>query len=186
MRSLIVSEFLSLDGVVDSPGGGTHPEAGWTFKQVPFLPEAYTLKGIEQDEAGALMMGRISYEEFSPIWPSMEEFAVYNAMPKYVVSTTLTETDPAWQPMTILRSADEVAALKDTAGGPILVAGSPTLSKSLLKAGLVDRFNLLVFPVLLGTGKRLFDDAASLTKLDLVDSETYGNGIVKLIYDVAH
>jgi dihydrofolate reductase len=184
MRSLIVTEFMSLDGVVDSPGGGDHPEAGWTFTQVPFLPEAYALKGTEQDEAGALMMGRISYQEFSPIWPSMDEFAVYNAMPKYVVSTTLTETDPAWQPMTILGSLDEVAALKNTEGGPILVHGSPTLAKSLLAAGLVDRFNLLVFPVLLGTGKRLFDDTAGLTKLSLADSEAYGNGIVKLIYDV--
>jgi dihydrofolate reductase len=185
MRPLIVTEFMSLDGVVDSPGGGTHPEAGWTFRQVPFLPEAYALKGAEQDEAGALMMGRVSYQEFSPVWPSMEEFAVYNAMPKYVVSTTLTETDPAWQPMTILRSADEVAALKQTDGGAILVHGSPTLSRSLLAAGLVDRFNLLVFPLLLGNGKRLFDETAGLTKLSLADSETYGNGIVKLIYDVA-
>ena len=184
MRSLIVTEFMSLDGVVDSPGGGDHPEAGWTFTQVPFLEEAYELKGTEQDEAGALMMGRISYQEFLPFWPSMDEFVVYNAMPKYVVSTTLTETDPTWQPTTILRSVDEVAELKKAEGGPIIVHGSATLAKSLLAAGLVDRFNLLVFPVLLGSGKRLFDDTAGLTALTLVDSATYGNGIVKLIYDV--
>ena len=184
MRTLIVTEFMSLDGVVDSPGGGEHPEAGWTFKDVPFLPEAYALKGTEQNEAGALMMGRISYQEFAPIWPTMDEFAVYNAMPKYVVSTTLTETDPGWQPTTILKSLDEVAALKQGDGGPILVHGSPTLSKALVAAGLVDRFNLLVFPLLLGAGKRLFDDAAGMTKLELVDSEAYGNGIIKSVYDV--
>ena len=184
MRRLIVTEFMSLDGVVDSPGGGPHPEAGWTFRHVPFVPEAYEVKGTEQEDAGALLLGRVSYQEFAPVWPSMEEFARYNAMPKYVVSTTLAETLPEWQPTSILRSLDEVAALKEQDGEPVLVHGSPTLAQSLLAAGLVDRLTLLVFPLLLGSGRRLFDDAAKLTKLSLAESASYSNGIVKLIYDV--
>ena len=184
MRSLIVTEFLSLDGVVDSPGGGEHPRAGWTFKEVDFLPEVYEIKGREQTEASAMMMGRVSYQEFVPVWPSMAEFAEYNAMPKYVVSTTLTETDPGWTPTTILRSLDEVAALKQTEGGNILVHGSPTLAQGLLAAGLVDRYHLLVFPLLLGSGKRLFADAGDFAKLDLVEQQAYDNGIIKAVYDV--
>ena len=96
MRTLIYTAFVSLDGVVDSPGGGSPSEAhrsgGWTFKDIEFLPEVYELKGREQQEAGALMLGRVSYEAFSPVWPSMtEEFPEYKVMPKYIVSTTLTE-----------------------------------------------------------------------------------------------
>jgi dihydrofolate reductase len=185
MRTLIVTEFISLDGVIDSPGGGDHPHAGWTFTDVPFVPEAYAMKGTEQSDAGALMMGRISYQSFAPVWPSMEEFAEYNAMPKYVVSTTLTETDPAWTPTTILGSLDEVAELKRGDGGPILVHGSATLAQNLLAAGLVDRFQLLIFPLVLGSGKRLFSPDGDFAKLELVEQEAYRNGIIKAVYDVA-
>ncbi len=95
MRSIIVTEFISLDGVIDSPGGGDHPRAGWSFKEVDFDPAAYQIKETEQEQAGALLMGRVSYEEFAPVWPDMtEEFPQYNAMPKYVVSTTIAETPP--------------------------------------------------------------------------------------------
>ena len=192
MRTLIYTAFVSLDGVVDSPGGGTASEAhrsgGWTFKDIDFLPEAYELKGREQKEAGALMLGRISYEAFSPVWPSMtEEFPEYNAMPKYVVSTTLTEDALAdnWGEQTILRSLDEVAKLKDTDGGPISVHGSATLARNLSDAGLIDRYHLLVFPVLLGAGKRMFSETdKDKQTLKLVESETYPNGVTKLIYDV--
>ncbi len=184
MRSLIVTEFMSLDGVVESPGDGDHPHAGWTFKDVDSVPEAYELKGWEQTEASAMMMGRVSYQAFAPVWPGMAEFAGYNAMPKYVVSTTLTETDPGWMPTTILRSMDEVAALKQTQGGSILVHGSPTLAQSLLAAGLVDRYHLLVFPLILGSGKRLFAEAGEFAKLELCEQESYDNGIIKAIYDV--
>jgi dihydrofolate reductase len=184
MRKLIVTEFISLDGVVDSPGGGPHPHAGWTFKQVPFVEEAYEIKGREQLEASAMLIGRVSYEEFAPVWPSMEdEFAEYNAMPKYVVSTTL--ENPEWHNTSVLRSIEEVAALKDGDGGSVIVHGSATLAKGLAAAGLVDRYHLLVFPVLLGTGRRLFDDSVdALQKLDLVEHEVYSNGIVKGVYDV--
>jgi dihydrofolate reductase len=184
MRQLIVTELISLDGVVDSPGGGPHPHAGWTFKQVPFVEEAYEIKGREQVEASAMLMGRVSYEEFAPVWPSMEdEFAEYNAMPKYVVSTTL--ENPEWNNTSVLRSIDEVRALKQGDGGPIIVHGSATLAKGLAAAGLVDRYHLLVFPVLLGTGRRLFDDSTdALQKLELIEHEAYSNGVVKGVYDV--
>jgi dihydrofolate reductase len=184
MRQLIVTEFISLDGVVDSPGGGPHPHAGWTFKQVPFVEEAYEIKGREQLEASAMLIGRVSYEEFAPVWPSMtDEFPQYNAMPKYVVSTTL--ENPEWHNTSVLRSIDEVAALKEGDGGSIIVHGSATLAKGLAAAGLVDRYHLLVFPVLLGSGRRLFDDSVdTLQKLDLVEHEVYSNGIVKGVYDV--
>ena len=184
MRTLIVTEFITLDGVIDSPGGGPHPRAGWTFTDVPFVAEAYEIKGREQLEAGAMLMGRVSYDEFAPVWPSMtDEFPQYNAMPKYVVSTTL--ENPEWNNTSVLRSIDDVAALKDTDGGNIIVHGSATLAKALAAAGLVDRYHLLIFPLLLGAGRRLFDDSGdSLQKLDLVEHEVYSNGIVKAVYDV--
>ncbi|WP_395245483.1 dihydrofolate reductase family protein [Agromyces sp. MMS24-K17] len=182
MRTLIVTEFITLDGVVDSPGGGEHPRAGWTFKEVPFVEEAYELKGSEQTEAGAMLIGRQSYDEFAPIWPKMDEFAEYNAMPKYVVSSTL--SDPEWNNTRVLRSLDEVAELKrGDEEGTILVHGSPTLAKGLAAAGLVDRYHLLQFPVVLGEGKRLFDGNEQ-GGLKLVEHEVYSNGVTKLVYDV--
>ena len=181
MRTLIVTEFITLDGVVDSPGGGEHPHAGWTFKDVPFDAAAYEIKGREQEEAGAMLIGRVSYDEFAPVWPTMEEFATYNAMPKYVVSSTL--TDPQWNNTNVLGSLDEVAALKQGDGGPILVHGSPTLAQSLAAAGLVDRYHLLVFPLLLGGGKRLFAEGDK-TALALVEHAAYGNGVQLNVLDV--
>ena len=181
MRTLIVTEFISLDGVVDSPGGGEHPHAGWTFKDVPFDEAAYEIKGREQTEAGAMVMGRVSYDEFAPVWPTMEEFAEYNAMPKYVVSTTL--TDPAWNNTSVLGSLDEVAALKQGDGGTLLVHGSPTLARNLAAAGLVDRYHLLVFPLLLGGGKRLFGEGDK-TRLSLVEHAAYDNGVQLNVFDV--
>lgn len=184
MRPLIVTAFTSLDGVMEAPGGGDHRSAGWTFQLVDFVEEAYELKGREQAETTALLFGRKTYEEFAPVWPSMEEFAEYNAMPKYVVSTTLEESDPGW-PAMILRSVDDVAALKETEGGPIAVHGSGALGASLADAGLVDRYHLLVFPLLLGAGTRLFSDAdKDATKLTLVEHEVYSNGVQKQVLDV--
>jgi dihydrofolate reductase len=119
----------------------------------------------------------------------MEEFSDYKTMPKYVVSTTLTEDDLVsdWGPTTILRSLDEVAALKQTEGGPIIVHGSVTLNHALEDAGLIDRYHLLVYPLLLGAGKRLFSATDKDTqKLKLVESETYANGIQKNVFDVIH
>jgi dihydrofolate reductase len=185
MRTLIVTAFVSLDGVMEGPGGEPgYRNSGWTFKDVEFDEAAYEIKGREQQETTALLLGRTSYEAFAPIWPTMDDFAEYNAMPRYVVSTTLEQDDPRW-PATILRSADDVAALKEGDGGPIAVHGSATLGQSLADAGLVDRYHLLVFPLLLGAGKRLFSPAdKDTTKLNLVEHEVYGNGIQKQIFDV--
>lgn len=188
MRTLISTAFVSLDGVVEGPGGEPgYRNSGWTFKDIEFVPEAYALKGSEQQEAGALLMGRVSYQAFAPVWPAMTEFAAYNALPKYVVSTTLTEDDllANWGETTLLRSLDEVAALKQTEGGPISLHGSATLNQALSDAGLIDRYHLLVFPLLLGAGKQLFSSTdKDAQKLKLVEHETYSNGIQKNIFDV--
>ena len=184
MRRLIVTAFVSADGVMEAPGGGDYRNAGWTFNDIEFDESAYAIKVREQAETTALLLGRRTYEEFAPIWPTMAEFANYNQMPRYVVSTTLTAEDPGW-PATILRSVDDVADLKSGDGGPIAVHGSAELGASLADAGLVDRYHLLEFPVLLGAGKRLFSSTdKDTTKLDLVEHDTYKNGIQMKIYDV--
>jgi|SRR2546423_2347375 dihydrofolate reductase len=188
MRTLISTAFISADGVVEAPGGEPgYRNSGWTFKNIEFVPEAYEIKGREQKEATAMLLGRVSYEAFSPVWPNMPEFADYKVMPKYVVSTTLTEDKlvPDWGDTAILRSIDDVAALKQTDGGPIIVHGSATLNHALSDAGLIDRYHLLVFPLLLGAGKRLFSAAdKDAQKLELVEFEVYRNGIQKNVFDV--
>ncbi|ASR36553.1 deaminase [Prauserella marina] len=189
MRTLIATAFVSLDGVMEAPGGEPgYRNSGWTFQGIEFDESAYEIKGREQDEASAMLLGRISYQAFSPVWPTMtEEFPGYNAMPKYVVSTTLKDEDlvSGWGEITILRSLEDVAALRDTEGGPISIHGSSTLVRGLADAGLIDRYHLLVFPVLLGAGKRMFSDTdKDKQALALVESESYSNGIQKLVYDV--
>ncbi|CCQ16365.1 Bifunctional deaminase-reductase domain protein [Rhodococcus sp. AW25M09] len=185
MRTLIVTAFVSLDGVMEAPGGEAgYRNSGWTFEGIEFDPAVYEIKGREQEEATALLLGRTSYEAFAPIWPTMDDFAGYNAMPRYVVSSTLEQDDSRW-PATILRSIDDVAELRNTDGGPISVQGSATLGRSLADAGLVDRYHLLVFPLLLGAGKRLFSAAdKDTTHLKLIEHEVYGNGIQKQVFDV--
>ncbi|MBY6437529.1 MULTISPECIES: dihydrofolate reductase family protein [Rhodococcoides] len=185
MRQLIVTAFVSVDGVMEAPGGEPgYRNSGWTFQAVEFDEAAYEIKGREQSETTALLLGRTSYEAFAPVWPTMADFAEYNAMPRYVVSTTLERDDDRW-PATVLRSVDDVAALKEGDGGPIAVHGSATLGKSLADAGLVDRYHLLVFPVLLGAGRRLFSETdKDLQKLTLVEHEVYSNGIQKQVFDV--
>ncbi|HEX6945948.1 MAG TPA: dihydrofolate reductase family protein [Acidimicrobiia bacterium] len=189
MVDLIYTAFTSIDGVVEAPGGEPgYRNSGWTFEGIEFVPEAYELKGREQEEAGALMMGRVSYEAFSPVWPSIEEFPRYNAMPKFVVSTTLREEELVdnWGEITILRSLDDVARVKEEfQGGPISIHGSATLARSLGDAGLIDRYHLLVFPVVLGAGKRMWSDTdKDKQPLRLLESECYSNGIQKLVYEV--
>ncbi|MCX5413389.1 dihydrofolate reductase family protein [Streptomyces sp. NBC_00059] len=188
MRTLISTAFVSLDGVMEAPGGEPgYRNSGWTFKDVEFVPEAFEIKGREQKEAAAMLLGRVSYEAFSAVWPDMEDFADYKAMPKYVVSTGLTEDGLVsnWGDTTILRSLDDVAALKETEGGPLIVHGSATLNHGLSDAGLIDRYHLLVFPLLLGAGKRLFSATDKDTqKLKLVEHEAYANGLQKNVFDV--
>ena len=191
MRSLISTAFISLDGVIEAPGGEPgYRNTGWTFNDMEFLEQAYQIKAREQSEASAMMMGRVSYQAFSPVWPTMtDDFAAYNAMPKYVVSSTLGASDLVtnWGEITILRSLEEVRALKNTSGGPIIIHGSAMLNRNLSDAGLIDRYHLLVFPVLLGAGKRLFSETDIDKKmLKIVEAETYPNGIQKLVYEVLH
>jgi dihydrofolate reductase len=178
MRDIIVTEFISLDGVIDSPGGESgYRHTGWTF-DIEQDPTMYEYKLEELREVEALLLGRETYEGFAAAWPEREgEFADrFNTMPKYVASTTL--TDPAWANTEVLRDVEAVAALRQGEGGPIQVAGSATLVQALHKAGLVDEWHLMVWPVILGSGKRLFpDDAADKTKLELVETRTYANGV---------
>ncbi|MBM2619560.1 dihydrofolate reductase family protein [Actinoplanes sp. LDG1-06] len=189
MRNLVWTGFMSLDGVVDSPGGTVegHRSGGWVFQDLDFVPEAWSLKGEELADTTALMFGRRSYDAFAATWPGSEDHVSYKELPKYVVSGTLKEDAlvDGWGPTTILRSTDDVAALKQTEGGAVFIHGSAELARRLSDAGLIDQYNLLVFPVLLGAGKSLFGRAdRDKHMLTLRESETYSNGILKLVYDV--
>ena len=151
------------------------------------MPEAYSLKAEELTETTALMFGRRSYETFAAFWPGSEDHAGYKELPKYVVSATLSDDAlvDGWGPTTILRSTEDVAALKETEGGAIFIHGSAELARRLSDEGLIDRYHLLVFPVLLGAGKSLFGRAdRDKHMLTLRESESYSNGILKLVYDV--
>ncbi|GAA2991516.1 dihydrofolate reductase family protein [Streptosporangium longisporum] len=188
MRDLVYTAFVSLDGVVDSPGGPSegHRSGGWVADP-EFLPEAFSLKGEELEDTTALMFGRRSYEVFAPFWRDSEDHAAYKDLPKYVVSSTLPDDalTEGWGTTTILRSTEDVAELKKSEGGAIFIHGSAELARRLSDAGLIDRYNLLVFPVLLGAGKSLFSRADQDKKaLRLRTSEAYPNGVVKMIYDV--
>jgi dihydrofolate reductase len=189
MRDLVYTAFVSLDGVVDSPGGPSegHRSGGWVVNDIEFLPEAFSLKGEELEDTTALMFGRRSYEAFAPFWRDSEDHAAYKELPKYVVSSTLPDDAlvEGWGTTTILRSTEDVAELKKGEGGAIFIHGSAELARRLSDAGLIDRYNLLVFPVLLGAGKSLFSRADQDKKtLRLRTSESYPNGVVKMIYDV--
>jgi dihydrofolate reductase len=182
MRDIIVTEFISLDGVIEAPGGEEgYQHTGWTF-DIEEDPTMYEFKAEELREVDALLLGRRTYEGFAAAWPERDgEFADrFNSMDKYVVSSTL--KDPAWNNTTAL-GFDDVAALKEGEGGPIQVAGSASLAQGLHKAGLVDQWNLMVFPVILGSGKRLFPtDAGDKQKVKLADTRTYTNGVQLQIY----
>jgi dihydrofolate reductase len=175
MREIVTTHFVSLDGVAEAPGGEPgFRHSGWTTN-VPEDPAAYEFKGYEQESAGAMLMGARSYEAFAPVWPNLDFFARWNTLPKYVVSATV--TDPQWHDTTVI-SFDQVAGLKEGDGGPIYVQGSMALTQSLLKAGLVDEVRLMVFPVVLGSGRGPFPtDAEDKVKLSLVESTTYTNGV---------
>ncbi|MBF6167900.1 dihydrofolate reductase family protein [Streptomyces gardneri] len=187
-RELVYTGFMSLDGVVDSPGGAVegHRSGGWVM-DTEFVPEAYSLKAEELAETTALMFGRRSYEAFAPMWPASEDHVAYKELPKYIVSTSLTDDAliDGWGPITILRSIEDVAELKQGDGGAIFIHGSAELARRLSDADLIDRYNLLVFPVLLGAGKSLFSTAdRDKQQLRLEESATYSNGVAKLVYKV--
>jgi len=187
-RELVYTGFMSLDGVVDSPGGQVegHRSGGWVM-DTEFVPEAFALKGEELEETTALMFGRRSYEAFAPTWRDSEDHVTYKDLPKFVVSTTLTDEDlvDGWGSTTILRSSDDVADVRRGAGGAIFIHGSAELARRLADADLIDRYNLLVFPVLLGAGKSVFSRAdRDKRQLRLRESASYSNGVTKLLYDV--
>lgn len=185
MGKLIVTEFVSLDGVMEAPGGNEgFKHAGWTFK-INRGPEGDKFKLDETMGTEALLLGRVTYQGFAAAWPSMKnEFAdKFNGMPKYVVSNTLQEA--AWNNSTILRgdAVQAVTALKKKVAGVIAVHGSGRLARTLLEADLIDELRLMVFPVVLGSGMRLFGETADLKRLKLRESKTVGDGVVILIYE---
>jgi dihydrofolate reductase len=180
MSKLIVSEFVTLDGVIEAPGGEpTHPHSGWVFDFMSPEQEQYKLDEVR--EAESLLLGRVTYEGFSAAWPERKgEFAdKMNSMPKYVVSSTLSEP-LEWSNSSLIRGdlAGEVAKLKQQDGGPLLVAGSQTLVHSLIANDLVDELRLMLFPVLIGGGKRLFPESREKRSLELVDTKPFDSGVV--------
>jgi dihydrofolate reductase len=184
MGRIVVTEFVSLDGVMEDPGGSEdYRHGGWTF-EIDRGEEGNRFKLDETFEAEAQLLGRVTYEGFAEAWPSRDgEFAdKFNSMPKYVVSSTLREAE--WNNSTVLGGdvAEEVAKLKREVDGVILVAGSAQLVRALLEHDLVDELRLMVFPVLLGEGKRLFGDVSEKKSLRLTDSRTVGDGVALLTY----
>jgi dihydrofolate reductase len=178
MRKLIVTEFVTLDGVMEAPGGEeTHPHTGWVFDFIGEEQMEYKLK--ETLEADAHLIGRVTYESFADAWPKREgPFAdKINSMPKYVATTTLDELE--WNNSVPIKGdvAEEVGKLKQEEGGPLLVAGSRTLVQTLIENDLVDEFRLMVFPVVLGSGKRLFPESPDKLSLELVDNQTFSTGV---------
>ena len=189
MGKIVVTEFVSLDGVIEDPGGSeNYKHGGWTF-EIDRGEEGDKFKLGELAEAEAQLLGRVTYEGFAAAWPTMEDGAGFaekmNAMPKYVVSSTLGET--SWNNSTILSGdlADEVAKLHREIDGVILVAGSAQLVQGLLERDLVDELRLMVFPVVLGEGKRLFGDVSEKKPLRLTDSRVLGDGIALQTYEPA-
>ncbi|HEX9599412.1 MAG TPA: dihydrofolate reductase family protein [Gaiellaceae bacterium] len=179
MGKLVVTEFVSLDGVMEDPGGAEGFEhGGWTF-QFDRGPEGDKFKLDELMASDAQLLGRRTYEGFAQAWPSIKDESGFadkmNAMPKFVVSSTLENAD--WNNTTVLSGnvPDEVSRLKQQFDGDILVAGSAQLAQSLLQHDLVDELRLMVFPVVLGSGKRLFADRAEMSAFTLVEARQTGS-----------
>jgi dihydrofolate reductase len=184
MGRIVVTEFMSLDGVVEDPGGSEDfAHGGWSF-EISRGDEGDQFKLDEALEAEALLLGRVTYEGFAEAWPSREgEFAdKFNDMPKYVVSTTL--QDPEWNNSTVIAGdvAAGVARLKEDVDGDIVVHGSATLVQALIDNDLVDELRLMVFPVVLGQGKRLFGETSDKKPYQLTDARSVGDGVSILIY----
>ncbi len=187
MGKIVVTEFVSMDGVMEDPGGAeSFRYGGWTF-EIERGDEGDKFKLDETLSSEALLLGRVTYEGFAAAWPSREgEFAdKFNTMPKYVVSSTLEEAE--WNNTTVLKGdvAEEVAKLKQEHDGDIVVHGSAQLVQALVEHDLVDELRLMVFPVVLGSGKRLFGETSAKKPLRLVDSKTVGDGVAILVYERA-
>ena len=187
MGKIVITEFVSLDGVMEDPGGAEdYKHGGWTF-EFDGGDEGNQFKLDETLEAEALLLGRVTYEGFAAAWPAMEDPVGFadkmNSMPKYVVSSTL--ENPAWNNSTVLEgdAAEAVAKLKQEIDGVILVGGSAQLAQTLFENDLVDEVRLMVFPVVLGSGKRLFGDSSDKLRLRLASSKTVGDGITINTYE---
>jgi dihydrofolate reductase len=176
MRNLVVTQFVSLDGVMEDPA--------WTFKY--WNDETANFKAEETNASDALLLGRVTYEGFSQAWPNSkaEGSEYFNGVRKYVVSTTLDKAE--WNNSVIIKEniLAEIAKLKQQDGTDITVHGSTTLAQTLLMEGLVDRVRLLVYPVVLGSGRRFFQDGTAAT-LNLVEARPFSSGVVGLIYEPA-
>jgi dihydrofolate reductase len=188
MAKLVVTEFVSLDGVMDDPGGSEGTKhGGWTF-QFDRGDEGNKFKLDELLASDALLLGRVTYQGFAEAWPKVTDNEGYaqkmNPMRKYVVSTTLTDDEATWDNTEVIRGdvAGEIARLKAEPGGDILVHGSCSLVHSLMEYGLVDEYRLMVFPIVLGSGKRLFPETSDATRFVLAECGTAGDGILLLTY----
>jgi dihydrofolate reductase len=184
MGRIVVTEFISLDGVIEAPGGGEDfKHGGWTF-DIDRGDEGNQFKLDETLSSAALLLGRRTYEGFAAAWPERDgEFAdKLNTMPKYVVSSTL--RDPAWANSTVLDGdlVDEVTRLTKEQDGDIVVHGSAQLVQALVENDLVDEFHLMVFPVVLGAGTRLFGETTDKKRLQLSSSTVVGDGVAVQVY----
>ena len=188
MGKVIITEFVSLDGVMEDPGGAEdYKYGGWTF-EIERGDDGNKFKLDETMDSAALLLGRRTYEGFAEAWPSREgEFAdKFNGMPKYVVSSTL--SDPEWTNTTVIAPGDlaeAVAKIKQDVDGDIVVHGSAQLVQALIDQGLADEVRLMVFPVVLGEGKRLFGATSGKRPLKLKSAQTVGDGVSILVYEPA-
>jgi dihydrofolate reductase len=184
MGRIVITEYISVDGVVEAPSGTEDFERiGWTdgFRRGP---EGDRFKVDETMQSAALLLGRVTYDTFAAVWPHVEgEFADrFNALPKYVVSSTLVE--PSWANTIVLRGdpVEEVARLRDAISGDIVVHGSAQLAQLLVEHDLVDQLHLLIYPVIVGAGKRLFGGTSATKRLALAEARTFGDGVHLLVY----
>jgi dihydrofolate reductase len=185
MGKIVITEFVSLDGVVEDPGGiKAFKHGGWTF-EIDRGEEGENFKLEETLHSEALLLGRVTYEEFAASWPSRGgEFAEkFNSLPKYVVSSTL--VDPTWNNSTVLEGdvVEEVSRLKRELDGDIVVHGSIRLARALIEHDLVDEYRLMIYPVVLGAGERLFGETSDKKPVRLVDTKTFGEGVAVLTYE---
>ncbi len=185
MARIVVTEYISVDGVVEAPSGTeTFERVGWT-DAFTRGPDGDRFKLDEARASDALLLGRVTYETFAPVWPHYEgELAdKLNLMPKYVISATL--EDPEWNNTTVLRGdvVEEVTKLKEKYQGDVLVYGSPQLVQTLIEHDLVDAIHLQVYPIIVGAGKRLFADTSATKHLGLAEGKTVGDGVQILTYE---
>jgi dihydrofolate reductase len=187
MGRIVVTEFVSLDGVMEAPGGEDFKYPGWSF-EIDRGDDGNQFKLEETLESDVLLIGRVTYESFANAWPKREgPFAdKFNSMPKYLVSSTI--DDPEWSNTSVIKGdnvVEEVAKLREEVDGIIQVPGSRRLVHELIEADLVDEVHMMIFPVILGTGDRMYGETSDKKAMRLKDSKTVGDGVVILVYERA-